>query len=170
MPFNIRRSQQIQVPVRSPLFDEVEGASEGSRERFAPLNRNWIQFFTALASKATSADENRYRPVIVLSVNGTLGVGSDLTPRLRFPLDIKPTGVRAEVKQAPVGDSIVLKILSNETPWMQLSIPDGQTSVSAAPQEVEDARPIPAGNNIRLDVVQVGTTFPGADLVVLLYT
>jgi hypothetical protein len=106
---------------------------------------------------------------VSLSVAGTLGIGSNLAPLALLAGDSTATGVRMDLKQAPTGAALTVRLLTGETDWMELVIPAGSTSVVADDVVVAAAASIPAASNIRVDIVGVGTTFPGSDLTVSIY-
>jgi hypothetical protein len=53
---------------------------------------------------------------------------------------------------------------------MTLTIPNGSTSVVATAAQIDAAAPIPANTNVRLSITSVGTTYPGTDLSVFVYS
>ncbi len=74
------------------------------------------------------------------------------------------------MKTAPTGADLTLTIYGGSTAWLSLTIAAGTTSVVASPLDVDAAGPLPANTNIRLAITGVGTTFPGADLSVFVYS
>lgn len=111
----------------------------------------------------------QYQSAMQLTVDGTLGIGSDLVARIALQATAQAKAVTATVKQAPTGAGITIKLLLGAADWMTLYISPGQTAVGATPGDLARAAPITAGSNIRLDLTGVGTTFPGADLSVHIY-
>ena len=109
----------------------------------------------------------------MMAVNGTVAIGSDLAPRLSLMNTLTALGVQAQVKTAPSGADLVMDIsyYSSGTwnVWVTLTIADGTTSASATPTEIAAAVTIPANAPISLDVTGTGTTFPGADLSVMVF-
>lgn len=126
--------------------------------------RAWAAFFNSLHSK----QDKKSSSTVVLTVDGTLAIGSDLAPRISLPDDITTNGVRLQVKQAPTGAGLTVEIKQGTTLWITLTIAAGQTSVVATEAQLQAAALIPASTNIRIDVTAVGTTFPGADLTVMI--
>lgn len=114
-------------------------------------------------------------PVVHLTVDGILGIGSDLAPTVRPDTDISALAVRVEVKQAPVGADLTVQLyrvpLATGTPalWMTLTILAGTTNITATPTQIATADTIGAGDNVRLDITAVGTTTPGEDLSATIY-
>ena len=74
------------------------------------------------------------------------------------------------MKSAPVGADLVFTIYAGATVWLSLTIPAGSTSVAATQAQIDGAATIPANANVRLAITAVGTTFPGADLSVFVYS
>jgi hypothetical protein len=69
-----------------------------------------------------------------------------------------------------VGADLVFTIYVGATAWLSLTIPAGSTSVAATQMQMDAAATIPANTNVRLAITAVGTTFPGADLSVFVYS
>ena len=78
--------------------------------------------------------------------------------------------MKAYVKSAPVGADLVFTIYAGNTAWITLTIANGNTSIVATAAQVDAAPVIPANINIRLAITAVGTTFPGSDLSVFIYS
>lgn len=104
---------------------------------------------------------------VVLSVPGTLSIRSNAAPLVQLSTARNVASIRALLKQAPVGGttglSLVLKAGAAEL--AQLSIPADQ----AVANLTTTGKAIPAGASVVLDITAVGTTFPGADLSVILF-
>ncbi|MBX9600420.1 MAG: hypothetical protein K2X35_05430 [Bryobacteraceae bacterium] len=113
--------------------------------------------------------ETEFQSQINLVVQGTLAIASDVASRISLNRGTPAVKVKAEVKQAPTGAGLSVKILLGTADWLTLTIAAGATSVTASATELASAPAIPANQNIRLDVTAVGTTFPGADLSVSIY-
>jgi hypothetical protein len=105
-----------------------------------------------------------------LTYEGTLGIDSDIMPRIRPNVDIEASGVRIEVKQAPTGAGITVTIFIEMAEWMTLTIAAGTTVKTATQAQIDAAPVIPADSNVRVDIIAVGTTLPGEDLAVTIYT
>jgi hypothetical protein len=139
------------------------------------LSRQWGIFFEQLvgAIQGIGGMANASSGSIPLWVSGTLAIGSDLAPRVAPLGNIVAAGVVLLVKNAPTGAALVADISYYQgsiwTVWLTLTLPAGSTGVSAAPSSVASAVALPAGCPLRLDITACGTTFPGADLTVLVY-
>lgn len=111
-----------------------------------------------------------YTSVVRLNVDGTLAIGSDLAPRTSLLADVTARAVRIDVKQAPVGADLTVKIYAGTAVWMTLTITAAGTMAAATNAQIAATAPIPAGANIRLDITGVGGwTYPGADLSASIY-
>jgi hypothetical protein len=107
---------------------------------------------------------------IHITINGALAIGSDLGPITRPNGDFKATAVHIEVKQAPVGADIMVGIYLDTTLWLVLTILAGETFAEATDAEINALPSILAGDNVRVDITAVGTTTPGEDLAVSIYS
>jgi hypothetical protein len=56
------------------------------------------------------------------------------------------------------------------TPWLTLTIPAGQTVVAATASQIGALSEIPANTAVSIGITAVGTTFPGANLSVFIYS
>ena len=124
-----------------------------------PMREDWI-----------FGNEGQQVSGFTLPVSGTLCIQSDAAPALYLNSDFTAGSVKAYVKSAPVGADLVFTIYAGANAWMTLTIPNGSTSVVATAAQVNAAAVIPANTNIRLAITAVGTTFPGADLSVFIYS
>jgi len=111
----------------------------------------------------------QYQSAVNLTVDGTLSIGSDQASRISLRRAASAVAVKAVVKTAPSGADLTVQLLVGTTEWMALTIPSGSTAIEATASQLASASQIPADTNIRLDLVTVGTTFPGADLSVAIY-
>ena len=105
-----------------------------------------------------------------LPVSGALGIQSDAAPAFYLNSDFTAGSVKAYVKSAPVGADLVFTIYAGVNAWMTLTISNGSTSVVATTAQVDAAATIPANTNVRLAIASVGTSYPGADLSVFVYS
>jgi hypothetical protein len=97
-------------------------------------------------------------------VEGLLAILDDAVPLVSVQDTLSVRDIYAAVKEAPSGAAIQLRIRQDGVELGILSIGDGQvvsTAVNGAELPV-----LQAGSNLRLDVVTVGTGFPGRDLTV----
>jgi len=60
--------------------------------------------------------------------------------------------------------------VGSSTRWITLTIAAGQTSVVATSEQIDALAPIPANTNVHLAITSVGTTYPGTDLTVFVYS
>ena len=102
---------------------------------------------------------------LILSVPGTLSIRSDAAPLVSLPEAKTPTGVVALVKQAPTGADLTCELSVAGSEWASVTIPDGETEARLG---ASGLRQIGADQLIVLDITAVGTTFPGADLTVMI--
>ena len=105
-----------------------------------------------------------------LPVSGVLGIQSDAAPAFYLNNDFTAGSVKAYVKSAPMGADLVFTIYAGTTAWTTLTIPAGTTSVVATAAQIDATTTIPANTNIRLAITAVGTTYPGSDLSVFVYS
>lgn len=107
---------------------------------------------------------------VTFQVNGTLGIASNAAPPVysggasggAFAFG----SVSAYVLTAPSGAAITLQLTLNGANWCTLTIANGATV--ALPQSGLALGAVPAGALVALNVIGVGTTFPGAGLTVVL--
>lgn len=101
---------------------------------------------------------------IALSVPGTLSVRSSAAPLVTLAEKAQPVALVALVKQAPLNQDIKVQVWAGTAKWAAVTIPAGARSakVTAGLAAIE------ADTEITVDLVQVGSVFPGADLTVLI--
>ena len=138
----------------------VDGAGQESLAYNSPIREIWL-FGGASASGFTGA--------VYLTVDGTLGIGSNQAPIAATNKDTQMVAARAMVKQAPVGAALKVRVNVGGTPAITLTIPDGQIEAEASAADLSAAPTLTAKSPITLDVVTAGTTFPGSDLSVAVY-
>jgi len=119
----------------------------------------------AAAAPATSAAAGTGSN-LALYANGTLGIQADAAPALWLYAAVTPVAIAAYVKTAPTGAGISVTIYAGAAAWATLTIAAGATQ--SAPITLPGA--LAAGVQIRLAITAVGTTIPGADLSVFVYT
>ena len=116
-----------------------------------------------------------FSSAIKLDVPGELAVGSDLSSLVEVSEPTVVKGIKAIVKQAPIGSAVSVRLLVGGSIFAELDIPNGATEAELSSAEVSVLPAIGAAENIRLDLLAVGTAAPpavsysGADLVVLIY-
>jgi hypothetical protein len=84
--------------------------------------------------------------------------------------DFVAESVKAYVKSAPVGADLSFAIYVGANLWLSLNIAAGAISVVAPQSQMSNVATIPANTNVRWAITAVGTTFPGADLSVFVYS
>lgn len=133
------------LPLRTPLAD-----ASGN------LNRPWIAALQNLGGSIVGE--------VVLSVPGTIGIRSNAAPLVTISTAQSASQIVALLKQAPVGADAQIRVLAAGVVIGQpLTIPAGTLSASQTL-----TAPVDADALITLDVLAVGSTFPGSDLTVLL--
>ncbi|MGE5571084.1 MAG: hypothetical protein ACM3S5_18775, partial [Rhodospirillales bacterium] len=138
----------------------MDGGGDTSQEYFSPVREIYL---------IGGAGTVSFTGAIYMGVDGTLAIGSDLAPRVSLFKDARALAVRAECKQGPVGADLVFKIYTDDALFMTLTMQAGTTIVEASQAELSAAPDIPAGAHVKLDITATGTTFPGADLAVIIF-
>lgn len=129
----------------------------GSSGAFAAVGFTGSIGFTGSAGQITL--ERHYNIIGVLSA-------STGTSRWWVQSNQVINQIRAQVGTSPVGSSISISIKKNGTPFQSISVASGQSSTS-----INTNLTINDGDYLTVDIVSVGSTTPGADLVVsFLYT
>ncbi len=103
---------------------------------------------------------------LILTVPGTLGIQTNAAPLVSLPDSITPGGgIVAMLKQPPQGASVKFKLQVGGADYTAVELPAG----SSLPVLISGALGgvIAANALVTLNIIQVGTTFPGADLSVL---
>lgn len=124
-----------------------------------------IDFATANVPGATVTGDNTY----VLTATGTLGIQSDICLRLPILSDKLATSVRLDLKSAPLGAAFKVSIYQSIdliNPWMKLTLLASNTQLNASTADIAGAIKLKAGYYLRVDITQVGSTNPGADMTV----
>ena len=78
--------------------------------------------------------------------------------------------VKGYVQDAPTGSGLSFTIYVGLTAWLSLTIPADATSVVATPSQIAALAQIPANTAVSIGITAVGTTFPGSDLSVFVYS
>jgi len=102
----------------------------------------------------------------LLAVPGVLAIQSDAAPVVTLATESVVKSVEAVLKRAPTGADLKLRVIIDGEEWAAITIADGETGAEVATPA--DLAPIGAGKAVRLDILEVGTTFPGADLSLLI--
>lgn len=149
------------VNAYTAAFDPTSGHTHDGSAGHGP-----VLSYLQLSDRPT--DKNAY----VFSKVGSLSTGTDVSP-LVIPVfeAMTLTQVLALVRTAPVGANIIIDINDDGTSiWNsganRLNIPDGSTSVVSTTTINNPS--VAALSKLTLDVDQVGSVTPGADLAVLL--
>ena len=124
-----------------------------------PIREDWI--FGAEGEKVAG---------FTLPVSGVLGIQADAAPAFYLNSDFTAGSVKAYVKSAPVGADLVFTIYAGADSWMTLTIPNGSISVVATAVQIDAAATISANTNVRLAITAVGTSYPGSDLSIFVYS
>ncbi len=97
-------------------------------------------------------------------IEGILGILDDAAPAISVQQSFSFRDVYATVKAAPTGAALQVRVKQGAEVIADVTIADGQTA-SASVNGAE--RPVlTVGSNLSLDIVTVGTTYPGRDLTV----
>lgn len=101
------------------------------------------------------------------SVDGTVSVGTDDKPRYNDRgRTVTISKVRIGLATGPVGSDLTVQLYINGSPTFSgtgLSVPDGSNTVLGVPDLITAW---PDGEALTLEVTQVGSTTPGADMTV----
>lgn len=104
-----------------------------------------------------------------IQYEGQLAVTGNIAPPLVVERTRAVRDVQAVVQQAPVGQAVVVRILRNGEPYVDLTIPPGQYVSEAV--SCFGKSPLLEGSLIQAAILSVGTapgTFPGRDLTITL--
>jgi len=126
----------------------------------APIREDWVFGAEGLSKVAG----------LVFQMQGTLGVESNAAQPLYLNRPVTVGDVKGYVQAAPTGAGITFTIYVGGTAWLTLTISAGQTVVVAAPSQISALSQIPANTAVSIGITAVGTTFPGANLSVFIYS
>jgi hypothetical protein len=126
----------------------------------APIREDWVFGAEGLSKVAG----------LVFQMQGTLGVESNAAQPLYLNRPVTVGDVKAYVQAAPTGAAITFTIYVGGTAWLTLTIPAGQTAVVATPSQIGALTEIPANTAVSIGITAVGTTFPGSNLSVFIYS
>jgi hypothetical protein len=126
----------------------------------APIREDWVFGADGLSKVAG----------LVFQMQGTLGVESNASQPLYLNHPVTVGDVKGYVQAAPTGSGITFTIYVGTTAWLTLTIPAGQTVVVATPSQIGALSQIPANTAVSIGITAVGTTFPGSDLSVFIYS
>jgi hypothetical protein len=149
---NVGRSP---APIQSPMHT---GASVGKPHDSGLPTMPWLSWFRQVDAFVASLAG------LTISVFGTLAIGSNLGQVPAFVPSAKTfTQVVAMVTTAPTGAAIILTVTSGASTLFTVTISAGSTQGSATA-----AAGVSASTPIEVNITQVGSTFPGANLTVVL--
>jgi hypothetical protein len=126
----------------------------------APIREDWVFGAEGLSKVAG----------LVFQMQGTLGVESNAAQPLYLNRPVTVGDVKAYVQAAPTGAAITFTIYVGGAAWLTLTIPAGQTAVVATPSQIGALTEIPANTAVSIGITAVGTTFPGSNLSVFIYS
>jgi hypothetical protein len=126
----------------------------------APIREDWVFGAEGLSKVAG----------LVFQMQGTLGVESNAAQPLYLNRPVTVGDVKGYVQAAPTGSGITFTIYVGATAWLTLTIPAGQTVVVATPSQISALSQIPANTAVSVGITAVGTTFPGANLSLFIYS
>jgi hypothetical protein len=126
----------------------------------APIREDWIFGDEGLSHVAG----------LVFQMQGTLGIESNAAQPLYLNRPVTVGDVKGYVQAAPTGSGITFTIYVGGAVWLTLIIPAGQTAVVATPAQIAALTAIPPNVPVSIGITAVGTTFPGANLSVFIYS
>ncbi|HUO00434.1 MAG TPA: hypothetical protein VMU69_29910, partial [Bradyrhizobium sp.] len=125
----------------------------------APIREDWVFGAEGLSKVAG----------LVFQMQGTLGIESNAAQPL-YLNRLTAGDVKAYVQAAPTGSGITFTIYVGKAACLALTIPAGQTAVVATPSQISALSQIPANRAVSIGITAVGTTFPGSNLSVFIYS
>jgi hypothetical protein len=141
----------------------MKGLDPQVRQTLNDRMRTIAQRIDSATSAPVSSGSGTAVSQIILSVPGTLGVLSNAAPLVTLPATATPREVLALVKKAPQGANLTANIRVGGTQWLSFTIAPLQTSVDITSGLTQ----ILLNSPITVDLVSVGTVFPGSDLSVI---
>ncbi|MGD0497537.1 MAG: hypothetical protein ABSC23_03775 [Bryobacteraceae bacterium] len=126
----------------------------------APIREDWIFGADGLSKVAG----------LVFQLQGTLGIESNAAQPLYLNGPVTVGDVKGYVTAAPTGAGVTFTIYVGGVAWLTLTIPAGHTSVVATPDQISALTQIPANTAVSVGITGVGTTFPGSNLSIFIYS
>ncbi|HZT28813.1 MAG TPA: hypothetical protein VFA33_02945 [Bryobacteraceae bacterium] len=126
----------------------------------APIREDWVFGAEGLSKVAG----------LVFQMQGTLGIESNAAQPLYLNRPVTAGDVKGYVQAAPTGSGITFTVYVGGAAWLTLTIPAGQTAVVATPSQISALTEIPANTAVSIGITAVGTTFPGSNLSVFIYS
>jgi hypothetical protein len=158
----------------SDLAGKEATANKGAASGYAPLDGSSKLPLANLPHHASTHALGGADPVIPSLMLPPFTAGGSLslsTGTSRLPIDstYSITGVRLMANTAPVGAAVIVDVLKNgstifTTPANRPTIADG--AHAGGPGPAPDVTGLAAGDYLTVNIAQVGSTNPGADLVV----
>jgi len=133
-------------------------------------DKNGVATIYMINDAGTDAEISERHSTFVFTYVDFVGVGTSVTPVLIAPRTLTIVKAYANVKTNPTGADLILDINKNaSTIWStqanRLTISDGNTSGT---QTSFNTTTLAEGDILTLDIDQIGSTVPGADLTVSL--
>jgi hypothetical protein len=148
-----------------PALPGVSGqALQALNDRFRTIAAGMTP--AAAAAKSPVSTSSSSGGQVALSVPGTLGVQTNAAALIALETAATPVGLLAMLKQPPQGNPVVVNVLVAGSTYTSVTLPAGSSAVVVITGSLGGA--ITANAVITLNITQVGTTFPGSDLSVLL--
>ena len=126
----------------------------------APIREDWVFGAEGLSKLAG----------LVFQMQSTLGIESNAAQPLYLNRPVTVDDVKGYVHAAPTGSGITFTIYVGGTAWLTLTMPAGQMAVVATPSQISALSEIPANTAVPIGITALGTTFPGANLSVFIYS
>lgn len=153
-------STSLELPPIPGISLDLEQALN---DRMREIGRHLDSRSSGIATVAASGTATASGGELILSVPGVLGVRTDAAPRVSLQSTLTPNELLVLVKRAPVDADILVVLQVAGVDYASVTIVKATTSgrISSLAGIAKDAL-------ITLDIRQVGTKFPGADLSALL--
>lgn len=101
---------------------------------------------------------------LILAVAGTLSIRSNAALLVAFPSQRTFTSITGLLKRAAAGGDVVARLLIAGAEKAALNVPAGATAATLNMGNVTVA----AGALVTVDITSVGSSFPGADLTLMI--
>lgn len=122
-----------------------------------------------IPGRPISSSSSSSSQVYNLIKNGILAIQSDVVPNLILVGGGQPSYVNVTLKNAPVGSVFTVNIYTStslSTPWMTLTVLANTTSIQATNAQLLAALSFTSYTYLKIDIIAVGSTYPGSDLLV----
>jgi len=147
---------------KGPTVPPIPGGSAGD-QLVATINDRLRRLQAATSAVTLPGRATVAAPAeLVLAVPGVLGVTSSAAPLVSLAAVAQPRKIVALVKTAPAGAALTVQVLAGGSQVGLVTIAAGSTSAS-----MMGGTAIQPDAVITLAITSVGTTFPGADLTVM---